>query len=123
MASADTDERRVTAWIGKGVVVEGRITSGQDLRIDGKVDGTVEVPNHNLTVGQGAEIKANLVARSILIGGTVVGHVTADELVGLTETGSLEGDISAPRLVMAEGAFFRGSVAAASEPAKKSRTS
>ena len=61
------DERRVTAWIGQGVVVEGKITSAQDLRIDGKVEGTIEVGNHVLMVGSGAAVKANLAARSILI--------------------------------------------------------
>jgi cytoskeletal protein CcmA (bactofilin family) len=108
--SPEVDERRVTAWIGQGVVVEGRITSAQDLRIDGKVEGTIEVGNHGLIVGAGAAIKADLVAKSILISGSVIGNVTAAERVDLQATGSVEGDIRSPRLVMADGAFVRGTV-------------
>jgi len=102
------DERRVTAWIGQGVVIEGRITSAQDLRIDGKVDGTIELGNHGLIIGATAEVKANLVAKSILISGTVTGNVTATERIDLT--GSVIGDIKSPRLAMADGAVVKGKV-------------
>jgi cytoskeletal protein CcmA (bactofilin family) len=107
---SDVDERRTTAWIGQGVIIEGRVTSSQDLRIDGKVDGKIEVDNHLLTVGHGAEVKANLVGRSILISGTVVGNVTATVRVDLHATGSVEGDITSPRLVVVDGAFLSGTV-------------
>jgi cytoskeletal protein CcmA (bactofilin family) len=104
------DERRVSAWIGQGVVVEGRITSAQDLRIDGKVDGTIEVGNHGLIIGASAAIRANLVARSILISGAVIGNVTATERVDVQATASLEGDVNAPRLVIIDGAVVNGRV-------------
>src|SRR3982750_3575618 len=107
------DEKRVTAWIGQGVVVEGRITSAQDLRIDGKVDGTIEVGDHGLIIGASAEVKANLVARSMTISGTITGNITASERVDLNATGSVTGDITAPRLVMADGAVVPGKVNAA----------
>src|SRR3954471_5278781 len=116
---SEIDERRSTAWIGQSVVIEGRITSSQDLRIDGKVEGTIEVGDHLLTVGAGAAVKANLVARSILISGTVVGNVIATERLDLKETASVEGDISAPRLVMVEGAMVKGKVDAVGSRAKK----
>ena len=111
-ASKDTvDERRVMAWIGQGVIVEGKIMSAQDLRIDGTVDGTIEVGNHGLILGAGAAVKANLTARTILISGAVIGNVTATERVDLQASGSVEGDISAPRLVMVDGAVVKGKVA------------
>jgi cytoskeletal protein CcmA (bactofilin family) len=111
-ASKDTvDERRVMAWIGQGVIVEGKIMSAQDLRIDGQVEGTIEVGNHGLILGAGAAVKANLTARTILISGAVIGNVTATERVDLQATGSVEGDISAPRLVMVDGAVVKGKVA------------
>ena len=119
MASAETDERRVTAWIGQGVIVDGRITSAQDLRIDGKVDGTIEVGNHGLIIGASAVVKANLVARSVVISGTVNGNVTASERVDLHATGSVEGDITSPRLIMADGAIVKGKVDAAGRRATK----
>lgn len=107
---SEVDERRATAWIGQGVVIEGRITSSQDLRIDGKVEGSIEVGNHLLMVGANAAVKANLVARSILISGSVIGNVTATARIDLHATGSVEGDITAPRLVMFDGALVKGKV-------------
>lgn len=117
--ASEIDEKRVTAWIGQGVVVDGRITSAQDLRIDGKVDGTIEVGNHGLIIGASAVVKANLAARSIVISGAVNGNVTASERVDLHATGSVEGDITSPRLIMADGAFVKGSVNAAGSRAAK----
>ena len=117
--ASEVDERRVTAWIGQGVVVDGRITSAQDLRIDGKVDGTIEVGNHGLIIGASAVVKANLVARSIVISGAVNVNVTASERVDLHATGSVEGDITSPRLIMADGAFVKGGVNAAGSRAAK----
>ena len=125
MSIADTaankagDERRVSAWIGQGVVVEGRITSAQDLRIDGKVEGTIEVGNHGLIIGAGAEIKADLIARSILISGAVTGNVTATERVDVHATGSIEGDVTTPRLVLTDGAMVNGKVDAGGRRAIK----
>ena len=118
---SEVDERRATAWIGQGVVVEGRITSSQDLRIDGRVEGSIEVGDHVLMVGARAVVKANLVAKSILISGTVIGNVTARERLDLQATGSVEGDISSPRLVMVDGAVVKGRVDAIGNRAKKTQ--
>jgi cytoskeletal protein CcmA (bactofilin family) len=113
------DERRVTAWIGPGVVVEGRITSNQDLRIDGKVEDTIEVGNHGLILGTNAAVKADLVARWIMISGAVVGNVTARKSLDLQATGSVDGDIRAPRLVVADGATINGKVDTGDDRAAK----
>jgi cytoskeletal protein CcmA (bactofilin family) len=107
---SSTEERRVTAWIGQGVIIEGKITSAQDLRIDGKVEGQIEVGDHGLIIGAGAEIKANLVARAIVISGAVSGNVTAAERIDLHPSGSITGDVTSPRFVVAEGAMIRGKV-------------
>src|SRR4030095_3459470 len=107
---SEADERRAQAWIGQGVVIEGRITSAQDLKIDGSVEGTIEVGDHLLIVGARAVVKANLVARSILISGTVIGNVTATDRLDLQETGSVDGDVNSPRLVIVDGAVVKGRV-------------
>jgi cytoskeletal protein CcmA (bactofilin family) len=107
------DERRVSAWIGTALTVHGKVISTQDLTIDGKVEGTIELGNHGLTIGASAEIKANLVAESIVISGTVTGNVTATSIVDLKATGSVDGDIATPRLIMADGAVVKGKVDAA----------
>src|SRR5689334_16049554 len=83
LSRSSSDERRATAWIGQGVVVEGKISSTQDLRIDGKVEGEIAVGDHGLIVGAGASIKANLAARAIVISGEVTGNVTATERIDL----------------------------------------
>ena len=105
-------ERRVAAWVGKALRVEGRIISSEDLTIDGSVEGSIELGNHTLTIGNGAAVKADLAARTITISGAVTGAVRATEKVELHATGSVEGDISAPRFVMAEGATVRGRIEA-----------
>ena len=110
MASPESDERRTNAWIGHGVEIEGRIFSSQDLRIDGKVEGTIEVGDHSVFIGQSATITADLVAKSILISGTVIGDVTVSDRVELKAGASLDGDITAPRLIIADGAVVNGTI-------------
>ena len=104
------DERRTAAWIGKALRIEGRITSNENLTIDGQVEGTIELGEHNLNIGPGAAVTADLIAKTITISGTVTGNVVASDNVDLQSTGSVDGDIKAPRLFMADGAVIRGKV-------------
>ena len=104
------DERRLASWIGKALLVQGRIVSNENLTIDGTVEGTIELGDHSLTIGAGASIKADLVAQTIIISGDVTGNVKADVKVDLRATGSVNGDISAPLLLMADGAVITGGV-------------
>src|SRR5688500_8621737 len=104
------DERRMSAWIGTALVLQGKVISTQDLTIDGKVEGTIELGNHGLTIGSGAEIKADLVAQTVTISGAVTGNVTASAIVDLRASGSVDGDITTPRLIMADGATIKGKV-------------
>ena len=112
-APGSADERRMKAWIGTALTLEGKVISTQDLTIEGTVAGMIELGNHNLMIGSTANIKADLVAGTITIGGTVTGNVTATSIVDLRATGSVEGDITTPRLVMADGAVIKGKVDAA----------
>ena len=96
--------------IGQGVVIEGEVKGGEDLVIDGKVDGTIELSQHVLTVGPTGRVKAQLSAKSVVVLGKVSGSIRASELVRIGDTGSVEGAISAPRLVMADGAQLQGRV-------------
>jgi cytoskeletal protein CcmA (bactofilin family) len=109
------DERRTAAWIGKALRIEGRIISTETLNIDGSVDGTIEVGDHNLNIGPGAAVKADLIAKTVTISGAVTGNVMASEKVNLQPTGSVDGDITTPRLVMADGAVIKGRVEAQGE--------
>jgi cytoskeletal protein CcmA (bactofilin family) len=104
------DERRRTAWIGKSVAIRGDVVSAEDLSIDGQVDGTIVVGDHNLTIGVGAVIHAQLNARTILISGSVTGNVIAADRIEIRETGSVEGELKTPRLAVREGAVVRGRI-------------
>src|SRR5436190_13947011 len=112
-SEADLQERRVTAWIGKALRIEGHIVSDDNLTIDGTVEGTIVVGDHSLTVGPGATVKADLTARVINVSGAVTGKVRAHELLILGPTASVDGEIVADRLRMADGAVVAGSVDAA----------
>ncbi len=103
-------ERRVTAWIGRAVRIEGKVVSAEDLVIDGRVDGSIELSEHSLTIGAGGLLKADLFAKRIMISGTVTGDVTATERIDLRDTGTVTGNITTPLFVMAEGATVLGKV-------------
>jgi cytoskeletal protein CcmA (bactofilin family) len=103
-------ERPPVAYIGKSVIIKGTVTGAEELIIDGQVDGRIEWHDQSLTIGPSAEIKAPVLAATITILGTVSGDVTASEKVDIRETGSVDGDIIAPRVVMADGALLRGRV-------------
>ncbi len=96
--------------LGKSVVLKGHLSASEDLTIDGRVEGTITVQGHTLTVGHNAQIEAQILARVATIRGTVHGDVTATEKVEILATGSLDGDVVVPRIVIAEGACFRGKV-------------
>jgi cytoskeletal protein CcmA (bactofilin family) len=103
-----SSERRQVAWIGQGVTIEGRITAAQDIRIDGRVQGAIEVGQHELVLGDGAELKGNVDARSVLIAGKLEGNVTAAERIQIQPTGVLLGDVVTPRLIIHDGGLLRG---------------
>jgi len=92
------------------VRIEGKVISNEDLTIDGHVEGSIELGNHCLLIGPTAAIKADLVAKNITISGAVTGNVRALEKLDVRATGSVDGDISAPRFVMADGAVIMGKV-------------
>ena len=96
--------------IGKSVVIKGELNGSEDLTVEGHVEGKIELRDHVLTIGPNGKIKAELFAKAIVVLGEVIGNVTATEKVDIRENGSVEGDITSPRVAIAEGAHFRGSV-------------
>jgi cytoskeletal protein CcmA (bactofilin family) len=104
------DERRVVAWIGKSVLFKGELTSSEDMTIDGCVEGKIELRDFSLTIGPDAQIRADIVAKTVTVLGSVTGKITAHDTVNIRETGSVEGDIVSPRLAMTDGAVLRGRV-------------
>jgi len=96
--------------IGKSVVIKGELNGSEDLTIEGHVEGKIELRDHVLTIGPNGKIKAELFAKAVVVLGEVIGNVSATEKVDIRENGSVEGDITSPRVAIAEGAHFRGSV-------------
>lgn len=102
------DERRVAAWIGASIVIKGDLNSSEDMTIAGQVQGDVAVREHTLVIAPQARIRGNIVARAVAIHGDVKGTITAERKIEVGETGSVDGDISTPRMVVAEGAVLHG---------------
>jgi len=96
--------------IGKSVVIKGELMGSEDLTIEGHVEGKIELKDHVLTLGPNGKIKAAVFAKSVIVLGEVNGNVTASEKVDIRDGGSVDGDIVSPRVAIAEGARFRGSV-------------
>jgi cytoskeletal protein CcmA (bactofilin family) len=96
--------------IGKSVVIKGELNGSEDLTIEGQVEGTIQLRDNVLTIGPNGKIKAQIFAKAVIILGEVTGNVTASEKVDIRDNGSVDGDIISPRVAIAEGAHFRGSV-------------
>ena len=96
--------------IGKSVVIKGELSGSEDLTIEGQVEGKIELKESVLTIGPNGKIKAQVFAKSLIVLGEVTGNVTASDKVEIRDGGSVDGDIISPRVAIAEGAHFRGSV-------------
>lgn len=96
--------------IGKSVVIKGELSGSEDLTIEGQVEGKIELKDNVLTIGANGKIKAQVFAKALIVLGEVTGNVTASDKVEIRDGGSVDGDIVSPRVAIAEGAHFRGSV-------------
>src|SRR5713101_5722516 len=96
--------------IGKSVVIKGELNGSEDLTVEGHVEGTIQLRDHVLTIGPNGRIKAQVFAKSVIVLGEVTGNVTASDKVDIRDAGAVDGDIISPRVAIAEGAHFRGSV-------------
>ena len=96
--------------IGKSVVIKGELNGSEDLTVEGHVEGKIELKDHVLTIGPNGKIKAQVFAKAVIVLGEVNGNISASEKVDIRDGGSVDGDIVSPRVAIAEGAHFRGSV-------------
>jgi len=96
--------------IGQSIHIKGELTGNEDLTIEGKVEGKVFLKDHNLTVGANGKIVAEIQAKTVMVLGEVTGNITADDKVEVAATGTMRGDIQAPRVVLADGAKFKGAI-------------
>ncbi len=107
--SVPPKERRIVN-IGKSVVIKGELSGSEDLTVEGQVEGKIELRQNVLTIGPNADIKGQVAAKAIVIEGQVTGDITASERVDIQANGSVDGDLIVPRVAIAEGAHFRGSI-------------
>jgi cytoskeletal protein CcmA (bactofilin family) len=96
--------------IGKSVVIKGELNGSEDLTVEGSVEGKIELRDHVLTIGANGKIKAEVFAKVAIVLGEVIGNITASEKVDIRDNGSVDGNIVSPRVAIAEGSHFRGSV-------------
>jgi cytoskeletal protein CcmA (bactofilin family) len=106
-ATAATSEQ---ATIGKSLVIKGEVTGSESLYIDGRVEGSINLPGNRVTVGRNGVVSANVTAREIVVQGKVRGNMTASDRVDIRNEGSLTGDVVAQRISIEDGAFFKGGI-------------
>jgi len=98
------------ATLGSSVCVTGELRGSEDLLIDGRVEGRIDLPDHTLTIGPHGHIRAEIVANVVTVFGTVVAGVTARDKIDIRKGGSVEGPLSCPCIAIEDGAHFRGRV-------------
>ena len=98
------------ANIGKSLHIKGELSGNEDLTIEGKVDGKITLIGHSVTIGENGLVMAEIQAKSVIVGGQVRGNISADDRVEVAPTGTMLGDVRAPRVVLADGAQFKGSI-------------
>jgi cytoskeletal protein CcmA (bactofilin family) len=101
---------RGVACIGKSVIIKGQIFSREDLYLDGEIEGTVEVPENRLTIGPHGKLQASIKAREVVVLGVVNGNVEASERIDIRKDSKLVGDIKTARIMIEDGAYFKGSI-------------
>jgi cytoskeletal protein CcmA (bactofilin family) len=98
------------ATLGKSLVIKGEVTGSESLYIDGRVEGSINLPGNRVTVGRNGVVSANISAREIVVLGKVRGNMTASDRVDIRADGSLTGDIVAQRISIEDGAYFKGGI-------------
>jgi len=98
------------ATIGKSLVIKGEVTGSEALYIDGRVEGSINLPGNRVTVGRNGVVSANINAREVVVIGKVKGNMTASDRVDIRNEGSLTGDVIAARISIEDGAYFKGGI-------------
>lgn len=99
-----------SATIGKAVKIAGQIYSREDLYVDGDVEGTIELMDHKLTIGPNGKVHAGVKAREVVALGAIQGNVEASERIEIRKDAKLVGDIKTARIIIEDGAYFKGSI-------------
>jgi cytoskeletal protein CcmA (bactofilin family) len=118
-ARFEPENRGGSATVGKAVKIVGQIFTKEDLYVDGEVEGTVEAMEHKLTIGPNGQVKATVRAREVVVLGSITGNVEATDKLEIRKDAKLVGDIKTARIIIEDGAYFKGSIDIVKpEPAK-----
>ncbi|MBM4382726.1 MAG: polymer-forming cytoskeletal protein [Deltaproteobacteria bacterium] len=104
------------ANIGKSISIKGDLTGDEDIQVEGTVEGRVDLPNNQLTVGAEGRVRAEVHAKLVVVIGQVNGNIVAAERLEVQATGVIHGDVKAPRLIVHEGAVINGSIEMSKAP-------
>src|SRR5215471_20318138 len=109
-ASSDRMSSSGTARLGASLHVKGEITGNEDLAIDGSVEGLVHLEDRKLTIGASARVTADVIAREVVVYGNVKGNLRARDRIEIKKDGSVVGDLTTARIMIEDGAYFKGSI-------------
>ena len=101
---------RATARLGASLHVKGEITGNEDLQIDGSVEGLIQLDERKLTVGATSKVTADVIAREVVVYGNVKGNLRAKDRIEIKKDGSVNGDLTTSRIMIEDGAYFKGSI-------------
>tara|TARA_R110001599_G_C12277382_1_gene663231 strand:- start:26751 stop:27284 length:534 start_codon:yes stop_codon:yes gene_type:complete len=101
---------RSIAMIGPSIKIKGEVSGDEDLLIQGQIEGTVNLKNNEVIVGESGQLSADILAKTIKIDGKVIGDITGTENVVISKLGNVRGNIIAPRVLLEDGAKFKGSI-------------
>ena len=101
---------RTPASLGPGIKIKGELVGHEDLKLEGKIEGAISLGGHRLNVGSTAHIHAHIVAREVVVAGEVIGNVNARDRIEIKKGGSIVGDLTTARIVIEDGAFFKGAI-------------
>src|SRR6202795_3516599 len=109
LKAPDTTRGKMTR-IGKSIVIKGELSCGEDLYIDGQVEGTIDPKGNRLTIGPHGRVKANVNASAVVVQGKLEGSIQASDRVDLKQSAVVTGDIATQRISIDDGAYFKGRV-------------
>ena len=101
---------RATARLGPSLHIKGEISGSEDLLLEGSVEGLVQLDERKLTVGASAKVTADIIAREVVVYGTVKGNLRAKDRIEIKKDGSVNGDLTTARIMIEDGAYFKGSI-------------
>ena len=111
------------ALIGSSIEIKGSLSGGEDLLVEGSVEGKIELAQHTVTIGTSGRIKADVKGRNIIVMGEVEGDLSASEQIVLRQSSTVRGNLVAPRVSLEDGADFKGSIDMTSKPGGEAKPS